>query len=112
MGGGAVFLVVAGAFSGATTKIAAVGPREWIAELYLSAGPGAMAFMLWVLALKYASPTRVDIIITANSLAAALLAIVLLEESITRGVISRLRVLFAGIWIAAGQPKSARTPSE
>jgi len=103
MGGGAVFLVVAGAFSGAAADINAFGPREWIAGLYLGAGPGAMAFVLWVLALKYASPTRV---------AAALLAIVLLEEPITLGFISGLLVVLAGIWIAAGQPKSARTPSE
>ena len=71
-----------------------------------------MAFVLWVLALKYASPTRVAVTMTANPLAAALLAIVLLEEPITLGFISGLLVVLAGIWIAAGQPKSARTPSE
>ncbi|MDD9929074.1 MAG: DMT family transporter [Rhodospirillaceae bacterium] len=112
MGGGAVFLVIAGAFSGAAAEVAAFGPREWIAGLYLGAGPGAMAFVLWVLALKYASPTRVAVTMTANPLAAALLAIVLLDEPITLGFVSGLLVVFAGIWIAASQPKIVQTTSE
>ena len=57
MDGGTVFLVIAGAFSGATAEIAAFSPREWITELYLGAEPEAMAYVLWVLALKYASLT-------------------------------------------------------
>ena len=112
MDGGTVFLVIAGAFSGATAEIAAFGPREWIAELYLGAGPGAMAYVLWVLALKYASPTRVAGTMTANPLAAALLAIVPLDEPITLGFVSGLLVVFVGIWIATSQPKTVQTTSE
>ena len=112
MDGGTVFLVIAGAFSGATAKIAAFGPREWIAELYLSEGPGAMGFVLWVLAVKYASPTRVARTMIANPLAAALLAIVPLDEPITLAFVSGLLVVFAGIWIATSQPKTVQTTSE
>ena len=106
MGGGAAFLVVAGLFSGAIAEVTAFGPREWTAGLYLGAGPGALAFVLWVLALQYASPTRVAVTMTANPLAAALLAIVLLDEPITVGFVSGLLVVFVGIWIAARTPAS------
>lgn len=105
MGGGAAFLVVAGLFSGAAAELAAFGPREWTAGLYLGSGPGALAFVLWVFALQYASPTRVAVTMTANPLAAALLAIALLDEPITVGFVSGLIVVFLGIWVAARTPQ-------
>lgn len=105
MGAGAAFLVIAGLFTGAAAEISGFGPREWTAGLYLGAGPGALAFVLWVLALQYASPTRVAVTMTANPLAAASLAIVLLDEPITIGFVSGLLVVFVGIWIAASSPK-------
>lgn len=112
MGGGALFLVAAGLFSGAVAEVAAFGPREWIAGLYLGAGPGALAFVLWVLALQYASPTRVAVTMTANPLAAALLASVLLDEPITIGFLSGLSAVFIGICIAGSTPKEPLVQSD
>jgi drug/metabolite transporter (DMT)-like permease len=43
----------------------------------------------------------------ANPLAAALLAIVLLDEPITIGFLNGLAVVFIGIWIAGNTPKAA-----
>jgi len=106
MGAGAAVLIVAGLFSGAVAEIGAFGPREWTAGLYLGAGPGALAFILWVLALQHTSPTRVAVTMTANPLAAALLAIVLLDEPITMGFLSGLIVVFIGIQLAAATPKA------
>ena len=48
---------------------------------------GALAFILWVLALERATPTRVANTMTVNPVAAALLATVLVAEPITLNLI-------------------------
>ena len=56
---------------------------QWIAGIYLGVAGGALAFILWVLALERASPTRVANTMTVNPLAAGLLATQLVGEPIT-----------------------------
>jgi drug/metabolite transporter (DMT)-like permease len=101
MGAGALALVIVGLFTGAPTELRAFGSREWAAGLYLGGAAGALAFILWVLALQRTSPTRVAITMTANPLSAALLATVLLNEPLTISFLIGLIAVFAGIWIAA-----------
>jgi drug/metabolite transporter (DMT)-like permease len=69
---------------------------------------GALAFILWVLALQRATPTRVANTMTVNPVAAALLATVLLGEPITLNLLAGLIAVFAGIWIATTVPTSGR----
>ena len=83
------------------------GAREWLAGLYLGAGGGALAFVLWVVALNHASPTRVANTMTVNPVAAASLAAVLVGEPITLNVLLGLVAVFAGIWVATSEPKAA-----
>lgn len=59
MGAGAAALVVVGSFTGSLATLREFGPSQWIAGLYLGIASGALAFILWVLALERASPTRV-----------------------------------------------------
>ena len=73
---------------------------QWIAALYLGVACGALAFILWVLALQRASPTRVANTMTVNPIAAGLLATQLVGEPITLNLVIGLIAVFAGIWIA------------
>ena len=60
---------------------------QWIAGIYLGVAGGALAFILWVLALERASPTRVANTMTVNPLAAGLLATQLVGEPITPNLV-------------------------
>ena len=76
------------------------GFPQWLAGVYLGVGGGALAFILWVLALERATPTRVANTMTVNPIAAGLLATQLVGEPITVNLIVGLIAVFAGIWIA------------
>ena len=80
------------------------GAKEWLAGVYLGVAGGALAFILWVLALERATPTRVANTMTVNPVAAALLATVLVSEPITLNLIAGLIAVLAGIWIATTVP--------
>jgi drug/metabolite transporter (DMT)-like permease len=71
-----------------------------IAGIYLGVGGGALAFILWVLALERATPTRVANTMTLNPIAAGLLATQLVGEPITLNLVIGLIAVFIGIWIA------------
>jgi drug/metabolite transporter (DMT)-like permease len=73
------------------------------ASAYLGIGGGALAFIPWVLALERASPTRVANTMTANPLAAALLATLLVDEPITPNLVVGLLAVCVGIWVATTQ---------
>ena len=100
MGVGAAALILVGAATGSFAVLGRFGEREWIAGLYLGAGGGALAFILWVLALQRATPTQVANTMTVNPIAAGLLAAVLVHEPITVNLIVGLIAVFLGIWIA------------
>jgi drug/metabolite transporter (DMT)-like permease len=107
MGAGAAALLVAGMLTGRLAALSGFGAKEWIAGLYLGAAGGALAFILWVLALEKATPTRVANTMTVNPVAAALLAAVLVSEPITLNLIVGLIAVFAGIWIATTGPEAS-----
>ncbi|WP_407170070.1 DMT family transporter [Bradyrhizobium sp. ORS 111] len=100
MGTGAVALVVVGLFTGSVATLRDFAAPQWIAGLYLGVAGGALAFILWVLALERASPTRVANTMTINPVAAGLLATQLVGEPITPNLVVGLIAVFAGIWIA------------
>ena len=107
MGTGAAALVIAGVFTGSFGALKALwhGAMD---RLRLSwVGGGAAAFILWVLALQRATPTRVANTMTVNPIAAALLATQLVGEPITPNLVAGLVAVFAGIWIATSQTRTA-----
>ncbi len=108
MGAGAVVLVLAGLLTGRAAVLSGFSTPQWIAGVYLGVCGGAVAFILWVMALQRASPTRVASTMTVNPLAAALLAAQLVNEPISFNLVLGLVAVFAGIWIATTQP--ARVP--
>ena len=100
MGSGAAALVLVGLLTGRIAVLSNFGAPQWIAGIYLGIGGGALAFILWVLALQRATPTRVANTMTVNPIAAALLANQLVGEPITLNLVVGLLAVFAGIWIA------------
>jgi drug/metabolite transporter (DMT)-like permease len=100
MGTGATALVIVGLFTGSVATLSRFGASQWIAGVYLGVAGGALAFILWVLALERATPTRVANTMTINPGAAGLLATQSVGEPITANQVLGLVAVFAGIWIA------------
>jgi drug/metabolite transporter (DMT)-like permease len=105
MGAGAAALILVGSLTGSVAILGTFGASQWIAGIYLGIGGGALAFILWVMALERASPTRVAATMTVNPLAAGLLANQLVGEPITPNLVLGLVAVFAGIWIATTEAK-------
>jgi drug/metabolite transporter (DMT)-like permease len=105
MGAGATALLLVGLLTGRVAVLSSFGTPQWIAGVYLGVGGGALAFILWVLALERATPTRVATTMTVNPIAAGLLATQLVGEPITPNLLIGLAAVFAGIWIATTEPR-------
>lgn len=105
MGFGAMALVLVGLATNRLAVLGRFGPSQWIAGAYLGVGGGALAFILWVLALQRATPTRVANTMTVSPIAAALLATQLVDEPITLNLVVGLGAVFLGIWIATTEPR-------
>jgi drug/metabolite transporter (DMT)-like permease len=107
MGTGAAALILVGSLTGSVATLSHLTTPQWIAGVYLGIAGGALAFILWVLALQRATPTRVANTMTVNPVAAALLATQLVGEPITPNLVLGLVAVFAGIWIATSEIKKA-----
>ena len=99
MGFGAAALTLAGIATDRISVLADFAVPQWIAGVYLGVG-GALAFILWVLALQRATPTQVANTMTLNPIAAALLATQLVDEPITLNLVAGVIAVCLGIWIA------------
>jgi drug/metabolite transporter (DMT)-like permease len=108
---GAAALLMVSVLSGDIARIASFTPTQWLAALYLAAGGGALAFLLWVYALQYASPTRVANTMTVNPIVAGLLAALLLGEPVTWPLIGGLLAVGTGLWIATTERKAVAPAS-
>jgi drug/metabolite transporter (DMT)-like permease len=104
MGFGAAVLTLAGLVTDRMSILKGFGTPQLIAGVYLGIGGGALAFILWVMALQRATPTRVANTMTINPIAAALLATQLVDEAITLNLVIGLVAVFLGIWIATTDP--------
>ena len=104
MGSGAAALILVGALTGRIAILTTFGAPQWLAGIYLGVGGGALAFILWVLALQRATPTRVATTMTVNPIAAGLLATQLVGEPFTLNLVIGLVAVFAGIWLATTEP--------
>jgi len=98
VGGGA--LIVLSLATGRLATLASFNQAQVWTGLYLAACGGALAFFLWVQALRYASPTRVANTITINPLIAMAAATLLLGEPVTPTLALGLVAVGAGVWVA------------
>ncbi len=104
VGGGALILISLA--TGRLDVILSFSARQAWTGLYLAAGGGALAFFLWVLALRHASPTRVANTITINPFIAMVAGTVLLGEPVTLTLVLGLVAVCAGVWIATTEAKA------
>ncbi len=109
MGSGALALVIVGLLTGRLAVLAGFDQAHWLAGVYLGIAGGALAFILWAMALLRASPTRVANTMTVNPIAAALLAQQLVGEPITLNLVIGLIAVFIGIWLATTERTKAAT---
>jgi len=111
MGAGAAALILVGVITGRMAVLADFDTAQWIAGVYLGVGGGALAFILWVLALQRTTPTLVANTMTVNPIAAGLLAAQLVGEPVTLNLVGGLAAVFAGIFIATTgmRPRQNRT---
>ena len=97
------------AISLATGRVATIlsfDTGQALSGLYLAAGGGAFGFFLWVLALKYASPTRVANTITINPFIAMAAGALMLGEPITLPLVLGLAAVIAGVWVATTEART------
>ncbi len=106
-GAGGAALILAGVATGRVLVLADFNAAQWTAGIYLGVGGGALAFILWVMALQRTTPTLVANTMTVNPIAAGLLATQLVGEPITANLVAGLVAVFAGIWIATSGPRPA-----
>ncbi|MBM3570868.1 MAG: DMT family transporter [Alphaproteobacteria bacterium] len=100
MGVGAAMLIALGLATGSVMALRDFSATTWIASVYLGAGGGALSFVLWVMALQRASPTRVANTMAVNPIAGGLLASQLMDEPITADLLAGLAAVGVGIWVA------------
>jgi drug/metabolite transporter (DMT)-like permease len=105
MGAGAAALILVGTLTGGIAVLSTFAAPQWIAGVYLGVFGGALAFILWVLALERTTPTRVATTMTVNPIAAGLLATQLVGEPFTLNLVIGLVAVFAGIWIATTESR-------
>jgi drug/metabolite transporter (DMT)-like permease len=108
MSAGAACLVVVAALSDGFAVTQAFSAAQWIAVIYLGVFGGAMAFFLWVLALRMTTPTRVANTMTVNPIAASLLAAALVNEPVGWNLIAGLAAVGLGIWLASTTAQPAK----
>src|ERR1700722_1672915 len=70
MGAGAAALILIGSLTGGVAALRSFRAPQWNVGASLCVGGGALAFILWVMALERATPTRVASTMTVNPLAA------------------------------------------
>jgi len=107
MGAGAAVLIMVGSVTGSLAALGKLDAPQWTAGIYLGVSGGALAFILWLMALQRATPTRVASTMTVNPVAAAVLAALLVGEPITANLVVGLVAVFAGIWISTTEAKKS-----
>jgi drug/metabolite transporter (DMT)-like permease len=71
----------------------------WMAVLFIGLSSG-IGYILWLWALKNTTPTRVTVFLSLSPITAALLGVLLFEETFTSGVLFGLAGVAGGLWLA------------
>ncbi len=96
-----VFLAGFAGFEGLFSAPLAIGLPGWGAIVFIGLSSGA-GYLLWLYALKHASPTRVTVFLAMSPVTAALLGVVILDEPVTTGNLIGLATVAGGLWLATG----------
>lgn len=96
----ALFPVVA--FKTGGVMLPAFSVKGWMAVIFLGTVAGALQFSLFMLALRWLPPTTTVLYLTLNPIAAMVLGIVLLGESLTFELVAGMVLVLAGIMVGSG----------
>jgi drug/metabolite transporter (DMT)-like permease len=94
-----IFLAAPAGVEGLFTEVPQLDPGGWMAVLFIGLSSG-VGYILWLWALKHATPTRVTVFLSLSPITAALLGVALLGEPFTVGVLLGLTGVVAGLWLA------------
>jgi drug/metabolite transporter (DMT)-like permease len=81
----------------------------WV--VFLGVFGGALAFLLWTVALSRLPPTAVTVYVNVNPIVATLLAVILLDEQVGVFFVAGFAAVAAGVYLVnrpAGHPKKVR----
>jgi drug/metabolite transporter (DMT)-like permease len=94
-----LFLAAPAGLEGLFTEAPRLDRAGSMAVLFIGLSSG-IGYVLWLWALKHASPTRVTVFLSLSPITAALLGVPLLGEPLTSGVLVGLAGVAAGLWLA------------
>lgn len=94
-----VFLSGLAGMEGLFTQWPSLEPQGWMAVLFIGISSG-IGYVLWLWALKHATPTRVTVFLSLSPITAALLGALILNETFTLGVLVGLVGVVSGLWLA------------
>ena len=94
-----VFLLAAAGMEGVFTRPLHLSATAWATIVFIGVSSG-LGYMLWLWALKHASPTRVTVFLSLSPLTAALLGVGLLGESLTPGILLGMAGVAGGLWVS------------
>jgi drug/metabolite transporter (DMT)-like permease len=80
----------------------ALSPEGWMAVVFLGTIAGALQFALFMWALRWLSPTTTVLYLTLNPIAAMVLGIVVLGESLTAELVAGMALVLVGILVGTG----------
>ncbi len=102
------FLSGLAGMEGLFTEPPRLDPKGWTVVICIGLSSG-IAYVLWLWALKHASPTRVTVFLSLSPVTAALLGVWILGEPFTPGVLLGLAGVVGGLWLATrSTPDPAR----
>jgi drug/metabolite transporter (DMT)-like permease len=102
------FLSGLAGMEGLFTEPPRLDPKAWTVVICIGLSSG-IAYVLWLWALKHASPTRVTVFLSLSPVTAALLGVWILGEPFTPGVLLGLAGVVGGLWLATrSTPDPAR----
>lgn len=103
MFGAVLFLAVLSYWEGIYAAPPALAALGWGAVVFIGLSSG-IGYLLWLWALKHATPTRVTVFLSLSPVTAALLGVLLLGEPLTWGVLAGIAAVVGGLWVATRDP--------
>jgi drug/metabolite transporter (DMT)-like permease len=100
-----IFLSGFAAMEGLFTDGFSIGVTGWVIVGFIGLSSG-IGYLLWLWALKHASPTRVTVFLSLSPVTAAVLGVSVLGEPLTAGTLIGLAAVVGGLWVATRLPAS------
>ena len=85
--------------------------KGWVAVLFLGTVAGTVQFSLFMWALRWLPPTTTVLYLTLNPIAAMVLGIVLLGETLTMELVGGMGLVLLGILVGSGLHAARRKPA-